>query len=384
MDPTPAPHRGARLPGLDLLRALAISWVMISHAPLFGLVSPKPWVVKYGWMGVDLFFVLSGFLIAGQLLKAQANGGAPDYPQFFARRLLRTLPAFLAVLAVYALVPAARDRPTLLPLWRFLTFTQNIGLDPNPPKAFSHAWSLCVEEQFYLALPLVLVVFGRRWSPARTAALIVGLVLTGMALRGWSWLHDVAARPFDLTAAPQARRFMTLIYYPTWTRLDGLLVGVSLAALRVHRPAWWAVFTARPNLLLAAGAATVVAATFVSRNQISGFWPTVLGFPLVALGMGLLVAAGAEARSLIGSRALPGVGALAAGAYSLYLSHKIVFHAVQVVGAAWPRNIALAAALLAALAVGAALYWAVERPFLRLRDRWRAAPAHSVEAAAAA
>jgi peptidoglycan/LPS O-acetylase OafA/YrhL len=383
MDPAAAPYNASRLPGLDLLRAVAISWVMIYHASGFGLVSQHPWVVKFGWMGVDLFFVLSGFLIAGQLLKAQANG-APDYPRFFARRLLRTLPAFLVVLAVYALVPAARDRPTLLPLWRFLTFTQNIDLHVDPPKAFSHAWSLCVEEQFYLALPLVLMLLARRASAARTTALIAALVLMGMALRGWFWLHDVAAQPFDLAAAPQAGRYMRLIYYPSWTRLDGLLAGVGLAAVRTFRPAWWARLTSRPNWLLIAGVAAVVAATQFFGGQTAGFWPTVFGFPMVALGMGLMVAAGAEAGSLIGSRAVPGAGALAAGAYSLYLSHKIVFHAVQVAGAAWPRSLALAAALLAALVVGAALYWGVERPFLRLRDRGRAAPARPVEASATA
>jgi peptidoglycan/LPS O-acetylase OafA/YrhL len=384
MEPVPVPDKPARLPGLDLLRAVAISWVMIYHASNFDLVSQKAWVVRFGWMGVDLFFVLSGFLIAGQLLKSQAKDGAPDYRRFFARRLLRTLPAFLVVLAVYALIPAARDRPMLLPVWRFLTFTQNIGLHPDPAKAFSHAWSLCVEEQFYVALPLVLVVFGRRWSPARAAAVVAGLVLVGMALRGWFWLHDVAARPFELAAAPHGGAYMTFIYYPTWTRLDGLLAGISLAAVRVYRPAEWARLTARPNFLLAAGVVAVVAATLFFGGQIAGFWPTVLGFPLVAIGMGLLVAAAADARSLIGSRTLPGAGALAAGAYSLYLSHKMVFHAVQVAGSAWPRSLTLAVALLAALPVGAALYWGVERPFLRLRDRWRTTPARPAEVPAIA
>ena len=97
----PAP----RLPGLDLIRAVAIAWVMIYHGSLFGLTSPDHWLVRFGWMGVDLFFVLSGFLIAGQLLTPFARGSRPSYGRFFGRRLLRTLPAYLAVLALYVLVP---------------------------------------------------------------------------------------------------------------------------------------------------------------------------------------------------------------------------------------------------------------------------------------
>ena len=73
-----------RLPGLDLLRAVAIGWVMIYHASNFDLVSDQPWYVAYGWMGVDLFFALSGYLIAGQLLRPWVRGGAPNYPHFFA------------------------------------------------------------------------------------------------------------------------------------------------------------------------------------------------------------------------------------------------------------------------------------------------------------
>jgi hypothetical protein len=103
----PAPPR---LSGLDLLRAIAICWVMLYHASLFGLASQDYWVIRLGWMGVDRFFVLSGFLIAGQLLRPWARGLRPDYPRFISRRLLRTLPAYLAVVALYFIFPALRDR----------------------------------------------------------------------------------------------------------------------------------------------------------------------------------------------------------------------------------------------------------------------------------
>ena len=377
----PAP----RLPGLDLIRAAAIGWVMIYHGSLFGLTSQDHWLVRFGWMGVDLFFVLSGFLIAGQLLAPFARGSRPSYPRFFGRRLLRTLPAYLAVLALYFLVPGVRDRAAIAPLWQFLTFSENWLVDMSVPKAFSHVWSLCVEEQFYLIFPGVVALIALRPTPAKVVGAILFILVMGMALRGYLWLHFVARAPFDLAAEPRSGAFMRLIYYPTGTRLDGLLMGVAAAAVRAFRPAAWARLTARPNLLLGAGLLGVVASTVFFRDQIAGFWPTVLGFPLLSFCIALVVIAGAESRSLIGRYRVPGAGALATGAYRLYLSHKAIFHWVQLAAPHLPaplQSVAFALALLAALGVGAALYWLVERPFLKLRNRLEGPSRSSLAAAA--
>jgi peptidoglycan/LPS O-acetylase OafA/YrhL len=364
------PGRSApRLPGLDLLRALAIGWVMLCHANGFGFLPSD----LFGWMGVDLFFVLSGFLIASQLLRPWILGRRPDYGRFFARRLLRTLPAYLAVVAVYFAFPAVWDRDNLQPLWQFLCFTQNWLIDPTRSNSFSHAWSLCVEEQFYLVLPLVVVLVAPLATPRRILALVVGMLLLGMALRGWFWLHDVADRPFDIAAQPRGGAYMRLIYYPTWTRLDALLAGVCAAMVKSFRPALWARLTARPNRLLAMGVAGVAASILFFGAQIAGFWPSVFGFPLLAVSMALMVMAATAPGSIIGRRAIPGAGALATGAYSLYLSHKLAYRAVVKLLAhapAWVQPTGFVLAILAALALGAALYWLVERPFLNLRDRF--------------
>ena len=146
-----------RLPGLDLLRAIAILWVMTYHALILGLIAPNE-VARFGWMGVDLFFALSGFLIGGQLFKPIARGGKLEPGTFYARRLFRTVPTYLVVLALYFTVPMFRERPGLGPLWQYLTFTQNLFVDFYRVKAFSHVWSLCVEEQFYLIAPLVVML----------------------------------------------------------------------------------------------------------------------------------------------------------------------------------------------------------------------------------
>src|SRR4051794_30531603 len=146
-------HVGAhRADGLDTLRALAIVlvfayhyMVFVSHALTFG------WVSEIGWVGVDLFFVLSGYLIANQIFAGIAQGRELSLKAFYARRFLRTLPNFYVVLALYFLFPAVMGGNAPPPLWTFLSFTQNILLQPGT--AFSHAWSLCIEEQFYLLLP---------------------------------------------------------------------------------------------------------------------------------------------------------------------------------------------------------------------------------------
>src|SRR5580698_10152529 len=145
MPPTASVSAPSRLPGLDLLRAWAIVWVMLTHGGMFGLVGDDNWFAGYGWMGVDLFFALSGFLIGGQLLRPWARGAVPSYPHFIVRRLLRTLPAYLVIVAIYFLVPALRDGTEMKPLWQFLTFTQNLMGDLTPRVTFSPAWSLCVE-----------------------------------------------------------------------------------------------------------------------------------------------------------------------------------------------------------------------------------------------
>src|SRR5947207_6916273 len=170
-----------RQPGLDLLRAVAIIVVVIYHAGLFGFKLPGR-VDRWGWIGVDLIFVLSGYLIGGQLLAPLARGQRINLGTFFARRAFRIMPAYFVVLAIYFLLPSWREYPEMSqPLWKFLLSIQNIALHGGT--AFSHAWSLAVEDQFYLALPLLLLFVNRR----RWAAVIIPclIVIGGIGLRAF-------------------------------------------------------------------------------------------------------------------------------------------------------------------------------------------------------
>ncbi len=112
-----------RLPGLDLLRAIAIAWVMLYHVTSYGVRLPD--FIEFGWMGVDLFFVLSGFLVGCQFLKPYTFGMQPSWGEFFMRRAWRVLPAYLVVLGIYFTIPAVRESPNIQPLWHFLTSELN-------------------------------------------------------------------------------------------------------------------------------------------------------------------------------------------------------------------------------------------------------------------
>src|SRR6059058_3232019 len=166
-------HR-ERQPGLDLLRALAIIVVVIYHAALFGFKLPGR-IDRFGWIGVDLFFVLSGYLIGGQLLAPLARNQRISLGRFFTRRALRIMPAYFVILAVYFLLPSWREYPEMSQaLWKFLLSVQNIALHGGT--AFSHAWSLAVEDQFYLALPFLLLFLCSR---PRAAIIVPCLIIFG-------------------------------------------------------------------------------------------------------------------------------------------------------------------------------------------------------------
>ncbi|WP_426700968.1 acyltransferase family protein [Rhodanobacter sp. Col0626] len=354
-----------RLPGLDLLRAIAIVWVMLFHSYIVGGLGPDfAWLSRYGWAGVDIFFVLSGFLIGGQVLRPLQRGERLAFGEFYTRRAWRIVPAFAVVLAAYVWFPACREAPGMQPWWQFATFSMNLLIDYGSNQAFSHAWSLCVEEHFYLVFPLLAWWLTRRPSMRKFAGVCVGVMVLGIVLRSAVWLHDAAIDP-------PRNWFIEDIYYPTWMRLDGLLLGIVLAALRVYRPLLWTRWQTYANAALAGGVVVTGVAFWLFRER-AGLLGNAIGWPVLSFGFALLVFAGADRRSPIGRWRVPGAGWLAAVSYSLYLSHKIAFHLVQVTfGAALQGHAALAFATYAAavLLLGAALHYLVERPCLRLRER---------------
>ncbi|MET0268634.1 MAG: acyltransferase [Duganella sp.] len=190
-------------------------------------------------MGVDLFFVLSGYLIGWQVLREYAQGGKPSWRDFMIGRALRILPAYYVVLALYVAFPLGREGGDLQPLRKYITFSVNLFADWGSGRAYSHAWSLCVEEHFYLLFPVTVWLLARRPRSAYFIAVVVAIIGLGILLRAWLWHTHVAPviNAGDIEAA--MRNYVSMIYNPTYVRLDGLLAGVILAAVRAFRPLWW-------------------------------------------------------------------------------------------------------------------------------------------------
>ncbi len=361
-----------RYAGLDHLRALAILLVVVFH---FGLFRHPAWVEtvgSFGWTGVDLFFVLSGYLIGGQLLGRMAQGRPLALDQFYFKRLLRIVPAYLVVLALYFAIPAFKERSELPPLWRFLTFTQNFGLDPHLNGAFSNAWSLCVEEQFYLLLPLVLLATLALRAGRRMLWLVPLLFGLGLFLRIYSWDLFIAPMLANGVETGLGVTYYKWIYYPSYTRMDGLLAGVCLAALYHFQPRLWSTLARHGNALLLLGLALLGGAWFLCADLIT-FKATAFGYPLIAAGYGVLVLAALSPSCLlyrIDSRLTRFIAAIS---YSLYLVHKPLIHLTQVTLAGYgydaDGNAVFLCALLAAFLGGWLLHVLVERPALRFRDR---------------
>jgi peptidoglycan/LPS O-acetylase OafA/YrhL len=364
------PPTSARIHGLDTLRALAVSLVVLHHYTLFvSDASTFGWVGRIGWAGVDLFFALSGYLIGNQIFAAAGSARGFGLGRFYARRLLRTLPNFWVVLALYALWPAWRGDTPMLPLWHYLTFTQNIHLEPGT--AFSHAWSLCIEEQFYMLLPAVAIAgaaLGRRGVGLRWAWGALSLaVAAGMLARAAIWQDGQDATNW-------LRYYYQNIYYSSWCRCDELLAGVALALMKNRAPGAWRRILAHGNALLAAGV-LVTGGTFAwFLDDHFAFAQAVAGYPLLALGCALLILAALAPGSLLHRVRVPGAASLALWSYAIYLTHKSVCILVAArlaqAGHAAQEAVTIAASLLASLLAGWLLYVLVETPFMRLRERW--------------
>jgi peptidoglycan/LPS O-acetylase OafA/YrhL len=353
-----------RQPGLDLLRALAIIVVVIYHAALFGFKLPGR-VDRFGWIGVDLFFVLSGYLIGGQLLAPLARGQRINLGRFFARRVFRIMPAYFVVLAVYFLLPSWREYSEMSqPLWKFLLSVQNIALHGGT--AFSHAWSLAVEDQFYLALPFLLLFLFRR---PRAAIIIPCLIiLGGILLRTFlAWKNP------SIDGGVSFRGFQALIYYPTWTRLDPLVFGVVLGAIEKFRPTWWQrIINCAPWLwLLALG--LIAYALYLGETDNLTVVACVWQFPIIAVGMAMLLVCAVSPRLPFRRVAIPGAAFIASIAYGAYLIQKLVINGVERFCSS--HNIqptsafALIGVELCVYAAATILFFTVERPFLQLRRR---------------
>ncbi len=331
--------------GLDLARATAITMVFLSH----GVTAFESLGV-----GVDLFFLLSGFLIGRIYFRAQTDAehrpGSFTLWSFWSARWLRTLPPYIAALGLFALLQLRFGNNAVHPYYLF--FLQNyVGMD-----GFGPSWSLCVEEHFYLALPLL------------------GFVLLRIAgRRNMVWLLPL------LALAPQfLRTFAALTgglpehwYWRTHLHCEGLILGVWLAYVFVDRRELWQRLRL-PAMTLAAIPVAILIYQNLVLVQPLAFQAMV--FLLYAIGyaawLRLLYDVRWSPMAAAGRWLKGAIQGLALASYSIYLVHTAVFTDVRVLAVGWARGPAKTVAiLLAALLVSVVFYYAVERPAIVLRDR---------------
>jgi len=364
-------RRGARsrgIPALDGIRAVAIGLVLVEHGGIPG--------VPGGFLGVDVFFVLSGFLITSLLLDELGRRGRIALAAFWIRRARRLLPALivmvLAVVAARTLFPAEatttlRDDAVAaffwVANWAFVAQKTDYFAQGSPPSPLQHTWSLGVEEQYYLFWPLLVLavaaVFGARarWG-------VFALATVGAA--------GSAVAAILLASDAEVNR----VYFGTDARVQALLVGAAAAALLVRD---WTVLTTGGTLirtrwrrwsagaLSVLGLAMLAALTHYATGSARDFRTGLL--IVVALAAVLVVApvaldqGGPVARALAW-RPLVWLGAIS---YGVYLWHWPIFLALNGERTGWSgwRLFALRCAV--TVAVAAASWWLLEQPIRRWR-----------------
>jgi len=366
-------NRNNRNAALDYLRAFAILFVMIFHYEVYyGVPEWLEPIARFGWTGVDLFFVLSGYLISRMLLMEYQSSKSINFLKFYTNRSLRILPVFVFVVGLYFLFPALIEGRGLQPLWRFLTFTQNLPIDLRT-NSFSHAWSLCVEEHFYVLFPMILLFVCSLKPSSRIAWLFIGVLLAGVAVRYISWAEFVE----PAFGRQKIGAGLKWIYYPSYNRLDGLLFGVITAVITLYRPAFSQVVSRNKTLLTATGFALLGVGWGIVDGKIltPAFFdwaPTLFVFPLVSLGYACLVLVAVNSKMSSTTLMARLAFHVATWSYSTYLIHKIVnkmvnTHLTEIVELG--PDVRFVLSLVLAVFAGAILFYAVEKPFLAIRSK---------------
>jgi peptidoglycan/LPS O-acetylase OafA/YrhL len=343
--------------GLDLLRAAAIFAVVLFHAaPTLDLPRVVQAVAAHGWIGVDLFFVLSGYLIGLQVFSAHPRSSAPFLTRcsgFWIKRWTRTIPLYAVVLCAYVFL-----KPRLFHAeyagffnWKWLFFLQNYG----DVQDFGQSWSLCIEEQFYFVFPVI--AFSIAVLPR--IVWLLPLVLS-MAFRFWTASHlaDPATGLVQLTQHDYLRIFR----FSTPAMLDAISIGVFLAS---HRSTWSA-WRASIRLAFAPlGLLLVLAKVLFTPTLPTSPLQIAYTYTLLALGFGALLIAAEQWQRMPTGLSL--VRWIALCSYSSYLLHemytKLFFHYGQ--GPRWILHTVVYFTVFAGISV--ASYELIEKPGMRLR-----------------
>lgn len=351
---------------LDVLRALAVLLVIGRHAmppasyePFWVRAVMAPWIAG-GWVGVDLFFVISGFLVGGLLFRERRDSGRVAPGHFLIRRGFKIYPAFYLMLActVTPMIAEGIQRPAVQVVSE-LFFLQSYSAG-----IWNHTWSLAVEEHFYILLALLATLVTARRAPAHVS---LRHVLGSYAL--------IAAVCLLL----RLRLSSTLPYsnlthmFATHLRIDSLFYGVLLSHVQCFHEAALRRFVARFRLPLVLVSLALLSIAFVLPLGRSRFLIT-YGFTLIAWGSGGVVVV-AYCEGLPDHWVVRGLARIGADSYSIYLWHMAVFRwvvptAMGATGLDVPYAAAMLFYVVASIVAGIWLARAIEQPVLRVRDHY--------------
>ena len=354
-----------RLPGLDGLRGIAVLAVIIYHADVSMLVG--------GFLGVDVFFVLSGFLITALLIDELTRTNTVDRARFYMRRIRRLMPALFLVLFFSVLVSGLfvldaayhvrRDLPwavTFVLNWSYLFFEQSYFVNISRPPLLQHLWSLSVEEQFYVIWPILLIALYkvkiRNISPR--VKIFTASIFLALASTAWM-IHLSVSNGFPIPNDPSR------VYFGTDTHAMGLLIGCAAAAL--WRPD-------RLNERLTPDRATAMNGLgFLSLAGLAYFFLYVSelneflyrgGFLVLSILTAILVVVAAHPGLKFGSQlGNPVLKWFGDRSYGIYLWHWPIFVLMRSgIDIQWPEPIAFVAKIAIVLVIADVSYRFVEMP----------------------
>ena len=361
----------SREPALDAIRGVAILLVLAFHyldarsglASNTGIMHGVGYISGFGWTGVQLFFVLSGFLIGGILIDHRRH--ERYFRSFYLRRFVRIVPLYALSLLIFGLFYLTYDWRAAglsgtfkieLPAWSYLTLTQNFVVaargDWAGPGWLGVTWSLCVEEQFYLALPVLIYFVAPRRLPAVCIAAILAAPVFRTALLAM-WPHNVIA-PYVLLPG----------------RMDALFLGVLGAWLWRDERARGLIVRYRPAIAMTFLLMTVPLIANLQRIGPFGHKAQTFGFTVISVYFFLAILLAISARKApewLAAARMP-LCLAGLGAYSIYLFHRPVQSMVLTVLPGRPL-LALATNLVLVAALAWASWRFIEAPAIRYGRR---------------
>jgi len=343
-----------RLREIDFLRGIAVILVLFRHYEFF---SP---LYHAGWIGVDLFFVLSGFLVSGLLFKEYHKFGKISGGQFLIRRGFKIYPLFYCALLVTLLAQSVIGEYSKLYKWvGELVFLQNYF-----GNIWNHTWSLAVEEHFYFGLTLavfLLIRFQLIKKPKIVLGSFIGVLMLILGLR----LYNAQALPISLETH----------FFPTHLRVDSLLFGVILAWLFHFRNEYFISFFSKQRILLYGVSLVLILPAFFLAEL--SFWMVTFGFSSLYLGFGLLLGLTISDQNIntkldriFSSLLVNGVAKVGYYSYSIYLFHMFVIkYGLEPLNLKLPYRLEFVVYFIVSILLGILMTKLIEAPFLKIRDR---------------